>query len=49
MKLKLLIEKNIGELDTLKNQHICWAYSDILSRPSLEMNTIWEPIIKKVR
>ena len=22
---------------------------DLLSRPSIELNTIWEPIIKKVR
>ena len=25
------------------------GYSDLLSRPCTEMNTIWEPIIKKVR
>ena len=25
------------------------GYSDLLSRPSTEMNTIWEPIIKKIR
>ena len=25
------------------------GYSDLLSRPSIEMNTIWEPIIKKIR
>ena len=25
------------------------GYNDLLSRPSVEMNTIWEPIIKKVR
>ena len=25
------------------------GYNDQLSRPSIEMNTIWEPIIKKVR
>ena len=24
-------------------------YNDVLSRPSIEMNTLWEPIIKKVR
>ena len=24
------------------------GYSDLLSRPSIQMNTIWEPIIKKV-
>ena len=23
------------------------GYNDLLSRPSIEMNTIWEPIIKK--
>ena len=25
------------------------GYNDLLSRPSIELNTIWEPIIKKVR
>ena len=25
------------------------GYNDLMSRPSIEMNTIWEPIIKKVR
>ena len=25
MKLKKLIEKNMRELDALKNQHICWS------------------------
>ena len=24
-------------------------YNDLLNRPSIEMNTIWEPIIKKAR
>ena len=23
------------------------GYSDLLSRPSIEMNTIWNPVIKK--
>ena len=25
------------------------GYNDLLSRPNIEMNTIWEPMIKKVR
>ena len=25
------------------------GYSDLLSRPSIELNTIWDSIIKKVR
>ena len=25
------------------------GFSDLLSRPSIELNTIWEPIIKKAR
>ena len=25
------------------------GYNDLLSRPSIELNTIWEPIIKKAR
>ena len=50
MKLKWLIEKNIGGLDALKESaHIVGLYSDLLSRPSIEMYTIWEPVIKKVR
>ena len=24
------------------------SYNDLLSRPSIELNTIWEPIIKKL-
>ena len=41
---------NTGELDAIRNQHICWAtVSELLSRPSIEMNTIWEPIIKEVK
>ena len=33
----------------LKESAHMLGYSDLLSRPSIEMNTIWEPIIKKVR
>ena len=36
---KPLIERNTGNI-YLK------GYSDLLSRPSIEMNTIWIPIIK---
>ena len=33
----------------LKESAYLLGYSDLLSRPSIEMNTIWEPIIKKLR
>ena len=33
----------------LKEAAYMLGYSDILSRPSIEMNTIWEPIIEKAR
>ena len=33
----------------LKESAHILGYNDLLSRPSIEMNTIWEPIIKKVR
>ncbi len=33
----------------LKESAHMLGYNDLLSRPSIEMNTIWEPIIKKVR
>ena len=33
----------------LKESAHMLGYNDQLSRPSIEMNTIWEPIIKKGR
>ena len=33
----------------LKESAHMLGYNDLLSKPSIEMNTIWEPIIKKVR
>ena len=33
----------------LKESAHMLGYNDLLSRPSIELNTIWEPIIKKVR
>ena len=33
------------ELDALRSQHML-GYSDLLSRPSIEMNAIWWPISK---
>ena len=33
----------------LKESAHMLGYNDLLSRPSIEMNTVWEPIIKKVR
>ena len=33
----------------LKESAHMLGYTDLLSRPSIEINTIWESIIKKVR
>ena len=33
----------------LKESAHMLGYNDLLSRPSIELNTIWEPIIKKAR
>ena len=33
----------------LKESAHMLGYSDLLSRPSIEMSTIWEPVIKKAR
>ena len=49
IKLKLLIGLNIGGLDALRELAHLLGYNDLLSRPSIELNTIWEPIIKKAR
>ena len=48
-KVKIIDTEEHWRIRRLKElAHILW-YSDLLSRPSIEMNTIWEPIIKKVR
>ena len=36
-------------IQRLKESVHMLGYNDLLSRPSIEMNTIWEPIIKNVR
>ena len=37
------------KIKPLKESAHMFGYNDLLSRLSIEMNTIWEPIIKKVR
>ena len=48
------------EVEIIDRAEHCWirrlkesahmlGYNDLLNRPSIEMNTIWESIIKKVR
>ena len=32
----------------MESAHL-FGYTDLLSRPNVELNTIWEPIIKKAR
>ena len=44
-----LTEMKTGELDALRKSAHMLDYSDLLSRPKKDMNTIWEPIIEKIR
>ena len=38
-----------GRIRRLKESAHMLGYTDLLSRPSIEINTIWKPITKKVR
>ena len=61
IKMKTIVRKplmiKINKLDRaehwrirrLKESAHMLGYNDLLSRPSMELNTIWEPIIKKAR
>ena len=45
-----MIDKDVHRrIREKKESALILGYSYLLSRPSTEMNTIWEPIIKKVR
>ena len=48
-KVKIIDRDKHWRIRCLKESTHMLGYSDLLSRPSIEMNTIWEPIIKKVR
>ena len=45
IKLKSLTGKNTGRC--LKGVAHMLGYSDLLSRPSIEMNTVWETLVKR--
>ena len=48
-KVKIIDSDEHWRIRFLKESAHMLGYSDLLSRPSREINTIWEPIIKKVR
>ena len=48
-KVKTIDSEEHWRIRRLKESAHMLSYSDLLSRPSIEMNTIWEPIIKMVR
>ena len=47
--VKIIDCKEHWRIRHLKESAYMLGYSDLLSKPSIEMNTIREPIIKKVR
>ena len=47
--VKVIERDEPGRIRRLKESAHMLGYSDLVSRPSIEMNTIWEPIIKKIR
>ena len=48
-EVRLIDREENWRIRRLKESAHMLSYSDLLSRPNIEMNTIWEPIIKKVR
>ena len=48
-EVKIIDREELWGMRHLKEATDMLGYSDLLSRPSVEMNTIWEPIIKKAR
>ena len=48
-KVKIIDRKEHWRIRHLKESAHMLGYSDMLSRQSIEMNTIWEPVIKKFR
>ena len=49
LKVKTIDREEHWRIRCLKELAHMLGYSDLLSRPSIERNTIWEPIIKKAR
>ena len=48
-KLEIIDRAEHWRIRCLKESAHILGYNDLLSRPSIELNTIWEPIIKKAR
>ena len=48
-ELEIIDRTEHRRIRRLKESEHMLGYNDRLSRPSIVMNTIWEPIIKKVR
>ena len=47
-EIKIIDRAEYWRIRNLKESAHMLGYNDLLSRPNTEMNTIWEPIIKKV-
>ena len=48
-KVKIIDRVDRWRIRRLKESAHMLGFSDLLCRPSIEINTIWEPIINKVR
>ena len=48
-KVEIIDRAEHWRIRHLKESGHMLGYNDLLSRPSIELNTIWEPIIKKAR
>ena len=48
-EVKIIDREEHWRIKCLKESAHMLGFIDLLNRPSIEMNIIWEPIIKKVR
>ena len=48
-KVEIIDRAEHRRIRRLKESAHMLGYNDLLSRPSIELNTTWEPIIKKAR
>ena len=48
-KVEIIDRAEHWRIGRLKESAHKLGYNDLLNRPSIELNTIWEPIIKKAR
>ena len=48
-KVEMIDRAEHWRIRHLKESAHMLCYNNLLSRPSIELNTIWEPIIKKAR